>query len=168
MDLVELVSLGLNWLGSLTIGGIIGSIIGLKWKNKTEKARAEQEEARAEQEEAKTDEAELSNITTIIRLYREAIEDLKKAKDESDDINLKKLSDNQKIITELEVKVHNLSEDLQVKNQMISELTRTQLKYKLDLDSLQASNINNCETCEFHSNCDKFKAKKVKYESLNR
>lgn len=160
MDVLNLIQVIGSLLGTLSVGGIIGSLIGLRWKSKVEKAKADQEEAKA-------DDAEITNASNIIKIYKDALEDLKQSKKDIEDSYLTKISGYEKKLAEYEVQLQQYKDDLKVKNTLIEDITKSQLLMKLELETIHKLLDTNCKDCEFKDNCEKYKAKKFKYESSN-
>jgi hypothetical protein len=50
---------------------------------------------------------------------------------------------------------------------LISDLTKSQLAFKLELDMLKKASLSDCTDCDFKTNCEKYKAKQLKYELSN-
>lgn len=139
-------------VSTLTVGGVIGTLIGLRYKRKVE-------EEKSNQEGAKTDEMNLHNISEVINLYKKALNDFRELKEKDEAIHISRIEQYEKRMAEYEVKLSNYQTDLNDKEVIISDLTKSQLKLKLEMEHLKTSSLEKCETCEFKITCEKYKSK---------
>lgn len=160
-------------LSTLTVGGIIGSIISLKYKGRVENAKAGQEEAKVDQVSAEADlkeeqvrQLKFGTTEKAISIYDRALEVLraeneadKKERDVEREKWHKKLEELNQKITVLTVLVENQKSELEKKDKAISDMTKAQLKLKLELDLVRVSMTDNCESCSFKHACEKYNAK---------
>lgn len=151
-SIIELIS-------TLTVGGVIGSIVGIKSKKRSEAAQASQEEGKALQEAAEADSLKLANTDKLITLYKSALEEFIKRKEESDNEYNSKIKDYELRLSSYEGKLKNYANDLQEKDNLVQESIRLQLKFKLELEQVKSLLLSECEKCEFKSECRKYEAK---------
>lgn len=151
---LQIASSVVGLISTLTVGGILGTVLGLRWKTKQEKGRAEQEEARA-------DSMGLQNVNEVISLYKKALADFQSNKERDEAAYLAKIEDYEKRLAEYDVRLKTYSEDLKSKDEIISNLTKSQLKLKLEIDRMKMSSTENCDQCAFKATCEKYKAKLI-------
>jgi predicted RNase H-like nuclease (RuvC/YqgF family) len=156
----EYIRLIFEILGSLIAGGGVGAIVSWRYIKRREKTITEREEAT-------TNGTQLENVDKIVQLYKEALDDLSKRKEESDQSYIDKISEYERKVAELDSKLQQYKEDLDAKNSLISDLTKSQLAFKLELDMLKKASLSDCTDCDFKTNCEKYKAKQLKYELSN-
>lgn len=155
-DLYTIISL----ITSLTTGGLIGTIVGFKFLKKKEEAKAKQEIEHAE-------DLELNNTKSLIQLYKSALDDMKLMNKQNEENYLNKLHSLEEKIEDYKRNLDIANETLKSQEQTIKDLTKNQLKQKLEIQQLMLLSDNECNKCAWNSNCEKLKAKKSIYEQSN-
>lgn len=150
----------LGLLTTIFTGGIIGSIVSIRYLKKSESAKAQQEVEKSE-------ELGLKNTETLIGLYKDALTDVRTlhAQLESDYDN--KVKDYEVQLKSLGEQLNRCKEVIISQEETINQLTKTQLKLKLQIQSLNSSLISNCSDCAFNNTCERLKARKLTYEQTN-
>lgn len=150
----------ISLLVTLTVGGGLGSIVGFKYIKRKEEAKTKQEIENA-------DNLELNNTKSIIQLYKSALDDLKLINKQNEDNYITKLHELELKIEEYKRNLDFANETLKSQEQTIKELSRNQLKQKLEIQQLILLSDNECNNCSWNSSCEKLKAKKITYEQTN-
>jgi predicted nuclease with TOPRIM domain len=158
-DLLQIIQV----LTPLLLGGVIGSIAGLKWKVRSDRAKSKQEDAKAERENALADQAEMTasgmdikNTADLIRLYKDALKDIQDYKDSIEVRYAEKLKSCEDALKEVQVELSNTKERLDSKDRIIAKLVSNQSELQGKIEILQSQLKSNCEQCEFRSECKKF------------
>lgn len=151
---LQIASSIVGMISTLVVGTISGTVIGSRWRAKQEKGKAGQEEARA-------DSMGLQNVNEVINLYKKALADFQANKERDEASYLAKIEDYEKRLAEYDVRLKTYSDDLKSKDEIISNLTKSQLKLKLEIDSMKRSSTENCDQCAFKATCEKYKAKLI-------
>lgn len=145
-------------LATLSTGGVIGSIIGWRYVKVKEAARARQETAQAESQE-------LTNSRNLIEMYKTALEDQKKLSEQSESDYVKKIKEYDQRLAEYQSELNEYEKRYSRQEKIIEELTRNQLRLKLEIQNIQLQSIENCDSCSFKATCEKYKAKKESYKA---
>lgn len=147
---IELWELLVTFISTLTVGGVISSIIALKWskrkyesETKIQEETAKQEHHKTDQESHNADSIALQNAKLIIDAYKQGFEDLKGLYDESN--------------KELEKRCNKLEEDLsrvqKITSENIDKLEKELNIYKKRIHELEEQANTTCGTCEFAADC---------------
>jgi type II secretory pathway pseudopilin PulG len=147
-------------ISSLTVGGILGSIVGIGYLKKRERAKAQQEVEQATN-------LELTNIRNLIELYNKALEDSKNILDSTKSSYENKIRQLENTVQDLTDKVGQYTKQVQENEDTIDKLTRSQLKLKVQLQSLTNLDNSDCQKCQFKDTCEKYKAKKILNEQTD-
>jgi len=154
-NITNVLSLILTFVGA----GGLGWVIGIKSKKK-------QQEAEANQEAAKADTLTLTNVNEVINLYKKALQDMKEFKDKDAEEYIKKISEYERKMQSYDKKLRDYEADLEEKNRKIEELTKSQLKLKLELDEMRENESIKCENCQYKKVCEQLD--KVRNESTDK
>jgi chromosome segregation ATPase len=159
--LIELLKI----LTPLLLGGVIGSIVRLKWQVKSDRYKSDQEKHKVDQQHALSEQAELTadgmeirNAAELIQLYREAIRDITDYKTQLQESYQTQINDLGESIKKLQEQIENYESELKKKEAIISELSKNQIQLKSDLQELQSKLEVNCAQCNFRVHCPKYKS----------
>jgi uncharacterized coiled-coil protein SlyX len=147
-------------LSTLSVGGIIGFIVGLPYLRKREKAKMKQEVAQAAN-------LELGNVRNLIELYNKALTDSKKFQEQAQIGYETRVNQLENQVHEYKNQVDRYSKTVKEYESTIDQLTRSQLKLKLQLQHISSLNNSECDKCQFRENCEKYKAKKLLDEQID-
>lgn len=147
-------------IATLSTGGVVGSLIGLQYVKTKEAAKTRQEIAQA-------DSKELTNARDLIDLYKKALKDIKELNDKSESEYLKKIEDYDKKLEQYKSELDSYQKRHSDQERTIEELTRNQLRLKMEIQNLQSQSLEKCDSCFCKATCEKFKAKKVAYNENN-
>jgi len=160
MDSFNIIQLIITAVTTLTVGGVIGSIIGLKFVKRKEQAQAKQQEETANS-------LEINNTQSLIQIYKDALNDLKELRLEDERSYKGTINDLNSKILEYESKFREYDDLLKKSNETVESLTKSQLKLRLEIQSLQSQSLTNCEECNFRLNCERYRAKRMSYEQAD-
>lgn len=154
MEVIPIIEKIFSIITLATTGGIVGWFIKAKYIGKHEAAQLD--------EEVKNNESlEIRNAEAVIKLYKTALDDVasqcEKLKDQYE-TQIRILNEN---IRKLESESKEYAEQIKSQSTTIDTLTRNQIKLKLDLMAIKSQSLSDCDTCEFKSSCEKFKAKQL-------
>lgn len=140
---------------TLLFGGGIGTFIGWKYKRKREKGEADQAAAQA-------DTMTIANVGEVIELYKKALQDMKDFKDKDAAEYHKRIDELEAKLGTMETQLEDYRKDLEDKNRIIEELTRSQLKLKTELDTYHENESQKCDNCQYKKICEQLDAMKQK------
>lgn len=153
----------LRILAPLLIGGGIGSIVGLRWKTRSEKFKSEQEKYKVDQQHAVSEQAELTadnmelkNTADIIRLYREALTDLNQYKTDLNENYQSQINNLQQSIQKLQEQIMRYETELHNKDRMITELSDNQRRLNKTVEQLQGEIQTRCNQCKYKDTCQRY------------
>lgn len=141
-------------LSTVTVGGIIGFFVGLPYLKRKEKAKMEQEVEQATS-------LGLNNVKNLIDLYNKALQDNKNFQEDTRkgyEIKITQLEDQ---INSYKAQVERYSNLVKEQELTIDKLTKSQLKLKLQIQSISDLNNSDCDKCQFKDTCEKIKAKNI-------
>ena len=152
MEILSNLQIIIGIIATLTTGGVIGTISAWKYQKRKNEAQTQGEENAAIA-------SELTNANQIIQLYKTALEDLKALTHQNEEAYTSKI----KILeTKQDEALKQLDEyraSLRDYEKKVEELTKVQLKLKLEVMTVRSQSNSNCEVCEFRDGCQKYKAK---------
>lgn len=147
-------------IATLSTGGVIGSLVGFRYIKSKEAAKARQETAQA-------DSQELTNARNLIELYKNALDDVKVLNDKSESEYLKKIEEYDKKLEQYKSELDSYQKKHSNQERTIEELTRNQLRLKMEIQNLQIQSLESCDSCFCKATCEKYKAKKIAYNENN-
>lgn len=159
MSMLDNIQSLIGIIATLTTGGVLGTIIGLRYRNRTEKAKSKQEEARADQEDAETEKMNISNAAELVEMYKKALNDIEDIYKRKEVSLTSQLTEVQGQVKELSLKVQEYQLRLTEKDDVITDITRSQLKMKLDMESMKMLMVEDCTNCSVVKTCVKYKLK---------
>lgn len=154
MGTLSVLQMIIGIISSLTVGGIIGSIVGFQYLKKREFAKTKQEIEQAES-------LELANTRSLIEMYKNALVDFQTINESNKQSFTSKLDEVQTKLNECQDELERNRKKIRDQEKIIEDLTRNQLKLKLDLQSLHSQSKKDCSDCSFKDVCDKLKAKEL-------
>ena len=154
------VSTAITSIVTILGGGTIGTLVSLKFLRKKEAAKSDQEFSKAI-------ELELNNTNDIIRMYKSALSDIRKQSDQMQALYQDKIDAKEIQLKKYLKMIEECNNQLKSNTDRIDELTRVQLKQKLEIETLKLKDQSKCNTCEFNSNCEKLKAKRLTNEQVS-
>jgi len=120
-------------------GGII-RLLTIRAAKRKEEAEAAQSEGKARQEFHKAKSQEIDNIEDIIKLYREALEDMKA-------LSAKEKETMTSTIRQQDEKISDLKESLKHSNDVIAELKQEIRRLNNDVKVLRSHINTTCKSC---------------------
>lgn len=152
MELLNSIQLIIGIIATLTTGGVIGTIGTWKYQKRKNEAQTQTEENSAKA-------SELTNANQIIQLYKTALEDLKALTHQNEEAYTNKIKILETKQNEALRQLEEYKNALKEYERKVEELTKVQLKLKLEVMTVQSQSNSNCELCEFRDGCLKYKAK---------
>lgn len=135
----------LTIISTLTVGGVISSVISLRWSRRTNEANTkkleeevEQEAAKSDQEHENADSLAIQNAKEVINMYKESVKEL------TDLYN--------KTTKELNERCSRLEEEFSTYRQ---NAQKRMLDFELTVTELQNSLKLQCDDCAFSQDCKK-------------
>jgi gas vesicle protein len=129
----------------MTVGGVIASVIALRWAKRNNEAETRKLEEQAKQAQKETDSIEIENAKKVIQMYKESIEELtalyKQYKEESQE------------------QFDELKRDFNEFKAVCDETKRTLgeriTKYADRVKKLEEMQDSDCSKCQYSANCEK-------------
>lgn len=153
METLNNIQIIIGIIATLTTGGIVGWFVGFRYLKTREQAKAKQEVEQAEG-------LELTNTRELINLYKQALSDVKSLSKQTETEYADRVKQYEKRLEELSCKLSVYETNFKEQEATIDNLTRSQLKLKLEIMSVKNQSISNCSDCSFIDTCEKYKAKK--------
>lgn len=150
MELLNNLQIIIGLIATLSTGGIIGSIIGLRYHKRKELAQVHQDESAAVA-------TELSNAREVINLYRETLDDLTKLNEQKETAYLGKIKSLEDKLNECTNELAKYRGVLKEYEKKVDDLTKIQLKLKLEMMNWRDQSESKCSECDFRDGCMKYK-----------
>lgn len=152
MEILSNLQIIIGIIATLTTGGVIGTISTWKYQKRKNEAQTQGEENAAIA-------SELINANQIIQLYKTALEDLKALTHQNEEAYTSRIKILEAKQDEALKQLDEYRASLKDYEKKVEELTKVQLKLKLEVMTVRSQSNSNCEVCEFRDGCQKYKAK---------
>lgn len=157
---MELFNTIITVIATLTTGGVIGTMIGLRYKKKIEAAKAHQEVETYEG-------MEIQNTKSLIELYKNSLHDIRSIYEGNEKNYVNQINELRSQVSDLTAKITGYEVQVSEYRKTIKELERKMTTVKLEVQSLHSQLKSNCDDCAFQDECGKYKARNIIYESNN-
>lgn len=160
MNTIDIIERILTLVVTLSTGGVVGWFIKARFITAHEKISIATEK---ESQEA----ADLRNAESIIALYKNALEYITEQSNKLKSQYEAQIEQLNEKVNKLEQESDEYRKQVESQTRTINLLTRNQIKMKMDIMTVKSQSLQDCESCAFNSNCEKFKAKKLSYEQTD-